>query len=571
MGITDFYGRFLDPNYSDAVVLSIEKQILSLFIDSNGIFHRTSQEVYAQYPKTQDDISRRTGLSGLPKPVLQKRHIDLIIRTIDGIVKKFDPRDNLILAPDGIANMAKISQQKTRRYKSIVDSINAGNIFDSNAITPATDLMFAIDEAIQKYFSITKDLPRKVIYSSHMVPGEGEHKIFSYIRNEEIIYNPQDDGAHVVFGLDGDLIVLSLLSPINGIYLVREDEGQIIDIDRLRKVIVKDLAKTKDSRIAMQDFALLVSFVGNDFLPEYPSFYSTNDSMRIVMEQYKNLSRPLTLKGGNIDWEMFRDLVEMYTVAEKKMFERHVRNPVKYPYKEFKESTDSSRKFDKKKFTKLWYCKEFCPKTITPEVYFTPKDIGNMVIDFLKTIQWYLFYYIRGFEHVSNTWFYHYTYAPMADSVLSILNQLLKIGKTEALKKDILTGSDAFEITAVHQLLVVIPPLSKHLIPKKYLKVYETRIFPQNPVGYKIKHEGTNKDWKQKPVLPKINIIELDAAINIMGEIDRKYDPVSNLVYETSPKRVKRYSKKKLTPAKKVVRRKNARQRGMIDVDEFAI
>ena len=89
----------------------------------------------------------------------------------------------------------------------------------------------------------------EVVFSSHSVPGEGEHKILSYIKKN---CNDTNDTNIVVYGLDADLIMLSLVSNINNVYLMREciefgkpQEGNFLymDIDQLKCNIIKILKK----------------------------------------------------------------------------------------------------------------------------------------------------------------------------------------------------------------------------------------------------------------------------------------------------------------------------------------
>ena len=69
-------------------------------------------------------------------------------------------------------------------------------IFDSNSITPGTEFMKRLDNFFQRWIvSASKTLPPKVIYSSHMVSGEAEHKIYEMMRQGEV----SGSGAHVVY------------------------------------------------------------------------------------------------------------------------------------------------------------------------------------------------------------------------------------------------------------------------------------------------------------------------------------------------------------------------------------
>jgi 5'-3' exonuclease len=82
---------------------------------------------------------------------------------------------------------------------------------------------------------------KNIVYSSHLVPGEGEHKIFDMLRAGKESLNIPDDKNILVYGKDADLFMLTLLSPNPNIYLIREDLNESINIDELRKLIYKDM------------------------------------------------------------------------------------------------------------------------------------------------------------------------------------------------------------------------------------------------------------------------------------------------------------------------------------------
>ncbi|GAG59729.1 unnamed protein product, partial [marine sediment metagenome] len=79
---------------------------------------------------------------------------------------------------------SRLSQQRTRRYKSGQD-YDENAVFNSVVITPGTNFMIELDAFLKKWLDINKlNIPPNTIYSSHMVPGEGEHKIMDFIRQD---------------------------------------------------------------------------------------------------------------------------------------------------------------------------------------------------------------------------------------------------------------------------------------------------------------------------------------------------------------------------------------------------
>mmetsp|Transcript_26296 Transcript_26296/g.22153 ORF Transcript_26296/g.22153 Transcript_26296/m.22153 type:complete len:151 (+) Transcript_26296:193-645(+) len=134
---------------------------------------------------------------------LNSHMLDDIISYIDFLVRICNPQQLLYIALDGVAPRAKMNQQRIRRFKTSRDKADAineliekgakvpKNPFDSNCITPGTEFMTRLNKELTEYISkkVAVDLrwtSIKVVFSGSDVPGEGEHKIFDYIRQYKL-------------------------------------------------------------------------------------------------------------------------------------------------------------------------------------------------------------------------------------------------------------------------------------------------------------------------------------------------------------------------------------------------
>jgi len=149
---------------------------------------------------------------------------------------------------DGVAPIAKLNQQRERRFKAayikqLTQELQLSeSSWDTANITPGTYFMSNLNKNLHKYY----DSKENILLTTSDERGEGEHKIFDYIRSNSLIW----DKINVIYGLDADLIMLALnhcdINP--NIYLLREAPHFI-------NQFVKDLIPNELYLLDIQEFA----------------------------------------------------------------------------------------------------------------------------------------------------------------------------------------------------------------------------------------------------------------------------------------------------------------------------
>ena len=219
--------------------------------------------------------------------VNEAKLIEATIKRIDQLIEFLNPTSKCYIAFDGVAPFAKLQQQRIRRFKSSFEKqakqelgiVVESNHWDTNTITPGTKFTELLSKHINYYFKEKSSLSNlEYIVSACDVKGEGEHKIFSFIKNNPDYHSRT---STVVYGLDADLIMLSLLqaSVCKQLFLYREtptyiesissmfshSKDYLLDIRQLKDAINELISDDNTDRI--KDYIFLCFFLG---MTSYP-------------------------------------------------------------------------------------------------------------------------------------------------------------------------------------------------------------------------------------------------------------------------------------------------------------
>jgi 5'-3' exonuclease len=270
---------------------------------------------------------------------------------------------------DGVCPYSKMVQQRQRRLASIMDKQLINNLrqknglsveeyYDTNSITPGTEFMENFNQHIIKFVQKWNECESnkvKIKYSSYHEPGEGEHKIINYIKENA---DTLKDQQIVIYGLDADLIILSLtLAKDFNIKLLRENNEVsletmdmiVFDVNECAKAIIHELSNyticdnyfNNDNYKYVDDFIFVTTLLGNDFIPSNPTVnmkfrnrhVNAVNGYELLIDMYKETKKDyencfLTNWLNNrltINWRMFKELINKLATFEQQYFES-VRN-----------------------------------------------------------------------------------------------------------------------------------------------------------------------------------------------------------------------------------------------------
>ena len=520
MGIPSYFS-YIIKNYSNIIrnlqffINNDKFAFHHLYMDCNSIIYDAVRTVEDAPPVDfEDEVIRN------------------VITKIEFYIQMIKPKKTAFIAFDGVAPLAKMEQQRTRRYKTYyMSTVNYGvasvKKWNTAAITPGTAFMEKLSTRVNSHFTnpaLKLGGVKNVIVSCSDQPGEGEHKLFEHCRKE---CSKEDNVA--VYGLDADLIMLSIFhcKYANNVYVFREapeflkssipiqvrsndSAPYFLDIRELSRRVLDEMNCKFHDENRLNDYIFLCFLLGNDFLPHFPAMNIRTHGITALLDIYRMYigNSPdrffISKSTGSIDWKIVGLFIGEVARREHEFLlnEYNVRD--KWDKRGFPETTEKEKE-DILTNAPILYRQEekyICPSEEHWESRYykcllhferTSDNIKQLCVNYLEGLEWVYKYYTIGCSDWK--WKYKYHYPPLfADLCKHIPDNGVEFIKAVSQSP----------LTAFTQLAYVLPRSYLTLLPDKVREHLEENYSELYLEKYSFQWSFCRYFWESHPILPSI-------------------------------------------------------------------
>lgn len=523
MGIPSYFS-YIIKNYANIIQnpthVMTKVQFTSLYMDCNSIIYDVVHAIEANVELKSTQCSLAD---------MEFRIIQDVIMHISNYVSLISPSGTIFISFDGVAPMAKMEQQRTRRNKAaFMESVDFGDTiprtsnedkFSTTSITPGTEFMKKLSIEVNNFFSYK---PHYIVSASD-IAGEGENKMFQHLRE-----NCNKNDTVAVYGLDADLIMLSLFhcDLCSNIYIYREAPafiGNIITIDPTCKIYLLNIAELSIAIVnemkgensyedcLSHDYMFMCFMLGNDFLPHFPALNIRTRGMQVLMQVYKkvigNYKNRRFIQNKKIIWKYVALFIEELAKVERGLIiQECVERDNKYRNFRVLESTVKERRESIENAPVIYRGeeafiapKEFWWENRYYETLFKLKRVEPVVkdicINYLEGLEWTFTYYISNCK--SWKWKYNYSYPPLLCDLTRYVPRLDTI---------FIEPNDSEPVSPEVQLAYVIPKSMQHILPHKmreYInKECQDKLYSEK---YEFRWSFCRYLWESHLILPDVD------------------------------------------------------------------
>jgi 5'-3' exonuclease len=431
----------------------------------------------------------------------------------------------LFIGVDGVVPMAKIRQQRLRRFKSrwLAGAEQAAGVrrpgeeqWDTNAITPGTEFMEKLGVAL-------RDLASK--HSGWEVSGadeagEGEQKLMAWVRaNTGLVSGKQV----TVYGLDADLIVLSLIGvakevpSVAGWNLLRElaefeskrgpdDLFACLDVIQLLGVICPAGQHPADYIL---EYTCGMSFLGNDFLPHSLSVKMKDTGHETMVKTLGELHRAelRLVVDGVVQRKACAELVRRWAAEEEyniyKGFEQ------KYKMRPMPPRNERERLMADTENLPIEWKAESCLwsmygglipawRDTYRQVWLKEATVDQVGAQYETGLQWILDYYLG--KPVSYSWYFPWSVPPLWGDL---------VGQFSRGSAGFVAPTPSSPVAPQEQLAMVLPIESWWLVRNPKLRALPLKAPVFWPTSFGFFSAGRRWLWECEPEIPVIGVERL--------------------------------------------------------------
>jgi len=530
MGIPSYFS-YIVKNHPEIIkkLLKGDMTINNLYMDCNSIIYDAVRNI--NFEELSETASRTIILK--------------VVQKIEEYISLISPNNIVMIAFDGVAPVAKLEQQRNRRYKSWYQNEISKSIFkkpvgadpwNTTAITPGTVFMQELGFGILSHFKNSdKYGVNKIIVSTSDEIGEGEHKIFEYIRDNQ---EEHSKTVSVIYGLDADLIMLSInhLPIVKNIYLFREtpefiksidsslepNETYLLDIPELSNIITLNMNNdeeltTEQQKNRVYDYIFMCFFLGNDFMPHFPAVNIRTGGVDKIINAYKATlggTKENLTDGKTIFWKNVRKFVEFLAGMEDEYFKnemklRDKREKFSYPtgtpeqkYVKFDAIPTYERELEKyiNPFKEGWRYRYY--KCLF-KIDIDDARCKEICINYMQGLEWTMKYYTTGCPDWR--WCYKHNYPPLLKDLL----QYIPYFDTTFIQEN-----NNVAVSPLVQLSYVLPRQSLNFLPEKLYKKLKYDYADLYPTDCEFTWAFCRYFWESHVELPEIEINDLERFVS---------------------------------------------------------
>lgn len=529
MGIPSYFSYIVKHHLNILRKLSENRvRIDNLYMDCNSIIY---DAVYK--------LNASSNAENIADEIIAK-----VICSIEENIYLLKPSNTVFIAFDGVAPVAKLEQQRSRRFKSQYINKMTKNIlkkddpdsWNTAIITPGTNFMKMLDERIKNAFlDVSKFDTSKIIFSGSNEEGEGEHKIFDYIRKTPLEHDKHKNT--VIYGLDADLIMLSInhlpISP--NIYLFREtpefiksinvelepNEKYLLDIPELANTIIVNMNNGNIMSVEKQnntiyDYILMCFMLGNDFMPHFPAINIRTGGIDKLLNAYKEViggtDQNLT-DGKKIHWCNMRKFIKYLAENERHFLKQEHKQRDRRGAKQMNNLTaEASLEY----FTNMPTYERSIEKYINPfkdnwqvryysslfDLQIDEERTRQICVNYLEGLEWTMKYYTSGCPDWR--WTYKYNYPPLLEDLIDYV---------PFFDTELMPCKQMNAVSSLVQLCYVLPRQSLvYLHDKLYKSIIREKLGWYN-TECEFHWAYCKYFWESHPDLPNIDMGELEKFV----------------------------------------------------------